>query len=311
MTTNTIKFALFLGCTTPSRLKGYESSSRAVLGELGVTLVDIREFNCCGYPLRNKEFKAFVLSSARNLALAQKENLNIITLCKCGYGSLKKAAHVMKEDHSLREEINTTLAREGLRYEVGIEIMHLLTVLYKEVGLEAIKEKITRPYKNLKVAVHYGCHALRPSKIVQFDDPVAPTLFDELVNITGAQSIDWPSKLECCGAPLLGVNNELSFNLTEKKLAGAKKGGAHYLTNACPFCQIQFDTFQKRIAGKPGTDHQVPSILYPQLLGLCMGLDKDTLGLGSNIEIENFLATQKGLPADRKEHSSSQREGIW
>lgn len=295
MTINTTKLALFLGCTTPSRLKAYESSSRAVLGELGVTLVDIHEFNCCGYPLRNKDFKAFVLASARNLALAEKENLNIMALCKCGYGTLKKAAHLMKEDPSLREEINAVLAREGLRYGAGIEIMHLLTVLYKEVGLEAIKEKITRSYEDLKIATHYGCHALRPSEIVQFDDPVAPTLFDELVNITGAQSIDWPSKLECCGGPLLDVNNELSFNLTQKKLAGAKKVGAHYLTTACPFCQIQFDTVQKQIAGEPGTNHQVPSILYPQLLGICMGLDKGTLGLDSNhidiAKIENFLAT--------------------
>lgn len=294
MTTNTIKFALFLGCTIPSRLKGYESSSRAVLGELGVTLVDIREFNCCGYPLRNKHLKAFVLASARNLALAEKENLNIMTLCKCGYGTLKMAAHLMKEDLSLREEINAILAKEGLRYGAGIEIMHFLTVLCREVGLEAIEEKITRSYKDFKVATHYGCHALRPSEIVQFDDPVAPTLFDELVNITGAQSIDWPDKLECCGGPLLGINNKLSFNLTEKKLAGAKKAGAHYLTTACPFCQIQFKTVQKQIVGEPGTNHQVPSILYPQLLGLCMGLDKDTLGLDSNhIDIaktENFLA---------------------
>lgn len=294
MTTKTIKLALFLGCTTPSRLEAYESSSRAVLGKLGVTLVDIREFNCCGYPLRNRDFKAFVLSSARNLALAEKENLNIMALCKCGYGSLKMAAHLMKEDPSLREEINAILVREGLRYDAGVEIMHLLTVLYREVGLEAIKGRITRFYDNLKVATHYGCHALRPSEIVQFDDPVAPTLFDELVNITGAKSIDWSSKLECCGGPLLEINNELSFNLTEKKLAGAKKGGAHCVTTACPFCQIQFETFQKQIAGEPSTNHQVPSILYPQLLGICMGLDKDTLGLDSNhidiARIENFLA---------------------
>jgi heterodisulfide reductase subunit B len=292
MTKNTIRFALFLGCTIPSRLKGYESSSRAVLGKLGVTLVDIGEFNCCGYPLRNKDLKAFVLSSARNLALAEREDLNIMTLCKCGYGTLKMAAHLMKEDLSLRGKINTILAKEGLRYEAGVEIMHLLTVLYKEVGLEAIRQKIIRSYEDLKVATHYGCHALRPSKIVQFDDPVAPTLMDELVNVTGAQSIDWPNKLECCGGPLLEINNELSFDLTEKKLAGAKRGGAYYLTTACPFCQIQFETFQKQIAGEPGTIHQVPSILYPQLLGICMGLDKDTLGLDSNhIEIENFLAT--------------------
>jgi len=280
-----MKYALFLGCTTPARLKAYESSSRAVLGKLDVTLVDIDEFKCCGYPLRNIDFKAFVLSSARNLALAKKEGLEVMALCKCGYGTLKKAAHLMKENSSLREEINAILAEEGLQYEAGIDIMHLLTVLYKEVGLEAIKEKITRPYENLKVATHYGCHALRPSQVTQFDDPVAPTLFDELVNITGAKSIEWSTKLECCGGPLLGVNDELSFVFRDKKLLDAKKAGADYLTTGCPFCQIQFDTVQ---------NHHIPSILYSQLLGLCLGLDKQALGLDSKrtdiAKIENFLA---------------------
>ena len=289
-----MKFALFLGCTTPARVKAYESSSRAVLWELGVTLVDIHEFNCCGYPLRNIDFRAFLLASARNLALAEKEGLKILALCKCGYGSLKKAAHLMKENASLREEINAILAREGLQYEAEIDIMHLLTALCKEVGLGAIKDKLTRSYENLKVATHYGCHALRPSKVTQFDDPVAPTLFDELVNITGAKSIDWPTKLECCGGPLLGINDELSFALTDKKIEDAKKAGADYLTTACPFCQIQFETAQSQIGLEQGINHHVPPILYPQLLGLCMGLDKDTLGFNSNhtdiAEIENFLA---------------------
>ena len=287
-------FALFLGCTTPSCLKVYESSSRAVLGELGVRLVDIRDFNCCGYPLINIDFKAFVLAAARNLALAEKEGLNIMTLCKCGYGTLKKAAYLMKKDGSLRKEINGILAKEGLKYELETKISHLLMVLHKEVGLEAIKKKIITSYENLKVATHYGCHALRPSQVVEFDDPVAPTLFDSLVNITGAESVDWATKLECCGGPLLDVNKELSFDLANKKLADARKAGAHYITTACPFCQIQFETVQEQISPERDKNHHLPPILYPQLLGLCMGLDKGTLGLDSKrteiAKIENFLA---------------------
>ncbi len=184
-----MKFALFLGCNIPIRLKQYETSSRAVLNKLGVTLVDISEFNCCGYPLRNIDLKAFVLSSARNLALAERQNLNMIVLCKCGYGTLRMAQHLIKENAPLREEVNAILAREGLKYEGDIRVKHLLTVLFSDVGTVAIKEKVTRPYENLKIATHYGCHALRPSNIVQFDDPVAPTIFDQLVEVTGAESV--------------------------------------------------------------------------------------------------------------------------
>src|SRR5512136_3396814 len=125
-----MKFALFLGCQIPVRLKQYETSSRAILERLGVGLVDIEEFNCCGYPLRNIEFKAFLLSSARNLALAEKKKLNVMTLCQCCYGSLKKADFLMRENASLKEEVNTTLEKEGLKYEGRSGVKHLLSVLH-------------------------------------------------------------------------------------------------------------------------------------------------------------------------------------
>jgi len=292
-----MKFALFLGCNIPARLNQYESSARAVLGKLNVGLVDIKYFNCCGYPIRNIDHDAFILSSARNLALAAKESLNIMSLCKCCYGSLKKAAHLLKEDSSLRDKINEVLGREGLKYEEGIEIKHFLSVLYHDVGIDAIKEKAERPFKDLKIATHYGCHALRPSKIVQFDDPVAPSIFDQLVEVTGAKSIDWSSKLECCGAPLLGVNDSLSMDLTEKKLLNGKQSGAAYLCTACPYCQLQFDTVQEMISRTRGTNHHIPSLLYSQLLGLSMDIEKGLLGLEMNqLKVDNlygFLAKEK------------------
>jgi heterodisulfide reductase subunit B len=289
-----MEFALFLGCNIPIRLKQYEMSSRAVLEQLGVTLVDIPEFNCCGYPLRNIDLKAFVLSSARNLSLAERQNLNMIVLCKCGYGTLRMAQHLMKENTSLREGVNANLAKEGLKYEGDIQVKHLLTVLFNDVGTEAVKKKVTRPYENVKIATHYGCHALRPSSVVQFDDPVAPTIFDQLVEVTGAKSVDWSTKLECCGGPLAGIHDELSLDFTKKKLADAKKAGAHYMTTGCVFCQIQFEAVRKRIEAHTDSNPHVPSILYSQLLGLCMNINKDALGLDRNqidiTGVERFMA---------------------
>jgi heterodisulfide reductase subunit B len=122
---------------------------------------------------------------------------------------------------------------------------------------------------------------LRPSKITGFDDPVAPSIFDKLVQITGAKSVDWTRKLECCGAPVLGVNDDLSMNLTKKKILSGKEAGADYLCSACPYCHLQFDTVQKMMVSKNGTD-PLASVLYPQLLGLCMGMDEKTLGIGMN-----------------------------
>lgn len=290
-----MRFAFFLGCNIPARLPQYESSSRAVLGRLGVELVDIREFNCCGYPLRNADFKAAVLAAARNLALAEREDLPLLILCKCGFGMLKHADHILKEEPTLLNEINTTLSKEGLAYEGGIEIKHLLSVLHHDVGVEAIRQKVTRPFQGLRVATHYGCHALRPSEIVRFDDPVNPTLFDDLVEATGAESIAWQARLDCCGAPLLGSNDELSMDLAERKLASARQSGADYLCDACAYCHIQFDTVQGMIRDRRGGNHLLPPILYPQLLGLSLGIDSETLGLGMNridiTSIEGFLST--------------------
>jgi len=288
-----MKYAFFLGCNIPARLKQYESSSRAILERLGVELVDIKDFNCCGYPLRNIDFKASVLSATRNLALAEKENLNMIVLCKCGFGMLKHTDHLIKEDPSLKKEINNTLKKEGLEFKEGIEIKHLLTVLYHDVGIDSIKEKITKPYNKLKIATHYGCHALRPSEIVGFDDPINPTLFDKLVEVTGAESIYWQSRLDCCGAPLFGTNDDLSMDLTEKKLLNAKESGADYLCDACAYCHMQFDTVQMMLNNVKGGNHLLPSILYPQLLGLSLGIDGETLGLEMNqidiTSIKGFL----------------------
>ena len=296
-----MKFALFLGCQIPVRLKQYETSSKAILERLGVGLVDIEEFNCCGYPLRNIEFKAFLFSSARNLALAEKKNLDVMTLCQCCYGTLKKADFLLKENASLRKEVNAILEREGLRYEGEVNVKHLLYVLHQEVGIEAIKKSITKTFKGLRIAAHYGCHALRPSQVVEFDNPVAPSIFDQLVEATGAESVPWPMRLECCGAPLWGINDELSTEITLKKLKNGRESGADYLCTACTYCQIQFDTVQQMILSQRGLNHPLPSILYPQLLGLSMGINSETLGLKMNkipiSEVEQLQTEQIEIPA--------------
>jgi heterodisulfide reductase subunit B len=289
-----MKYALFLGCQIPARLPQYESSARAVLGTLGVELIDIREFNCCGYPLRNTDHTAALLAAARNLALAEKNNLPLLTLCQCGYGMLKYAAYILTQDHTTKEHITTILKKEDLAYTGQGEIKHLLSVLFHDIGVDAIKERITRPYRELKIATHYGCHALRPSEVVNFDDPVNPTLFDQLVEATGAESIPWQARLECCGAPLFGSNDALSVELTQKKLTSAHGAGAHYLAVSCPYCHMQFDTVQKMIIMKEGTNHSLAPILSTQLLGLSLGIDAKTLGLGMNridiTEVEGFLS---------------------
>ena len=277
-----MKYALFLGCNIPARLEQYETASRAVMSRLGVGLIDYRDFTCCGYPLRNIDRKAYLLSAATNLALAERDGVSIMALCKCCFGTLKEAQYILDRQETLRREINDLLKPRDLSYQGQVEVKHLLSVLYHDVGLDNLKKKISIKMKDLKIATHYGCHALRPSKVTQFDDPVAPTLFDELVKVTGAKSVEWSEKLNCCGAPLMGVNDQISMDLTRKKLDSGRESGADFLCTACPYCQIQFDQVQNMMAQNGGTGAALPSILFAQLLGVCMGVDEKSLGLEKN-----------------------------
>jgi heterodisulfide reductase subunit B len=283
-----MNFSLFLGCNIPARVVQYELSTRAVMKALGIGLVDLREYKCCGNPLRNTDQQAAVFMAARNLALAEKLGLPMLVLCKCCYGSLKKAAHQLNRDPVLHENVNRMLAAENLACHGKAEIKHLLSVLYHDIGVPVLKANVSRSFKKLHVATHYGCHALRPSDITEFDDPAAPSLFDDLVRITGAKSIDWPLKLECCGAPVLGINDRLSTDLTRRKLADGKAAGADVLCVACPYCQMQFENVQLSLSPDAKAVEPLPSVLFPQLLGLAMGLDGDQLGIDSGY-LESFL----------------------
>ena len=131
----------------------------------------------------------------------------------------------------------------------------------------------------LKIATHYGCHLIRPRKVVGFDNGITPVKFDALVEALGAVSVPWIGKHDCCGSPVWGVNDELSMDMTEKKLRNAHQGGAECLTVVCPYCQMQFGKIQKRIMETRGLDIHVPCVVYPQLLGLCLGIDSEALGL--------------------------------
>lgn len=291
-----MKFALFQGCNIPARLEQYADATQAVLSKLDIELIEIADFNCCGYPARNTDYRAFVLSAAKNLAEAERAGLDMLVMCKCCYGSLKKAEYLVSQDPDLKASINQSLKKENLEYKNGIQVKHLLSVLYHDVGTDRLKSSIVKTYGGLQIAVSYGCHALRPSNVTGFDDPVSPRLFDELVELTGAFSVEWARKLDCCGAPLTGINDPLAMDMTQKKISSAREAGANYICTACPYSHLQFDVVQSRLVSNPETRDPLAPILYPQLLGLCLGIEEKNLGIGKNkidlSGISSFLMTE-------------------
>jgi len=291
-----MKYALFHGCNIPARVAQYADATAAVLNRLGIELVEMSRFCCCGYPARNTDHRAYVLSAAKNLAVAESRGHDMLVMCKCCYGSLKKAEYFLNQDQELKADINRLLAKEDLKYNHKVQVKHLLSVLYHDVGLERLKDNISKTYSGLPIAVSYGCHALRPSTVTGFDDPVSPKIFDELVEATGASSVEWARKLDCCGAPLTGINDRLAMDMAQKKISSAREAGARFICTACPYTQLQFDGIQMRLAADSSNGQPLAPVLYPQLLGLSMGIDEKTLGIAKNkislCDITSFLTAE-------------------
>lgn len=282
-----MKYAFFQGCNIPVRIEQYARATQAVLQIFDIELVEEREFNCCGYPVRNVDEKSYILPSARNLAIAEKRGMDIAVICNCCYASLMKAKNVLEADNQLREELNLILAKENLRFTGGVEVKHFLTILFNDVGAENLTKKLVYKTRDINIAVIHGCHILRPREITRFDNSFVPQITDTLLRLTGATNLDWQGKLECCGAALAGINDDLCQNLLQEKIDGAQKAGADFIMPVCAYCHLQFDTSQFHLAGE--SREILPVLLYPQLLGLCLGLEEKQLGISCNKTIADDL----------------------
>ena len=272
-----LKYLMFLGCAIPYRVSAYEISARKVLQKLGVELVEMPEFNCCGLPLDPVSHETMLLLAARNLAMAEQKGLNIIALCPGCAGTLKKVGKMLKEDKALREEINKHLKEAGLEFKGTINAKHIMQVLTEDVGMDKIKKAVVKPLTMVKVAEHNGCHILRPKEYIGFDDPEDPQTLKTLIEATGATCLDYLDETECCGAPSVGVNDKIALQLARDKLNHIKKVEAQALITICPFCHIMYDTNELRIEKMFNEVYGIPVLHYPQLLGLAMGMSPEEL----------------------------------
>ena len=306
-----MKLAFFQGCNIPIRIEQYAVSAEAVLKKLGVQLEIIEEFTCCGYPVRNVDEKAYIIPSVRNMAIAEKKGLDIMVICNCCFASLQKAKNVMAGNPELAAEVNELLAKDGLTFEGSVTIKHFLTVLHEDIGLETIKKQLVNMVTDLNLSVIHGCHILRPREVTLFDDSFVPKITDELVALTGAKSLDWRGKLECCGAALGGLNSELSEILLQEKVDGARAAGAQFVTPVCSYCHLQFDTTQLNMKDQQQDKEVLPVLLLPQLLGLCLGIDEKVLGIEQNSTIEpphvDNLKSLLGPPVEKKKKKRKKR----
>ena len=279
------KYAFFTGCIAPLRYPGIEKSTRVVFNALGIELADLKDASCCPAPGVIKSFSktAWLATAARNLALAEKAGLDIVTICNGCYGSLFEAAHELHENKDMLDDVNKILAEVGLKYSGGTKVKHFAEVLYNEVGVEKIKKAVKTP-AGYRTAVFYGCHFLKPSKMKKLDDSENPKILDELVEAVGAKSMPRKDKMMCCGAGggLRSQYGETAMKFTGTNLENMKNSGAEIIVDVCPFCHLQFD------AGQKDSGYAIPVLHLSQLYGIAMGMDAKDLGLNAHITPVNF-----------------------
>jgi heterodisulfide reductase subunit B len=275
-----MSYAFFPGCMIPLRLPYMEVAARKALGALGVELLEMPEASCCGDPIAFQSLskETWTAVAARNLCIAEEMGKNLLTLCSGCYETLKTANVKLKNDQRLGDQINEALSEVGKEFKGTVEVKNLLEVL-QEVGTDKIRDHIVQPLKGLRVAAHYGCHLVRPSDVLNFDDPMKPTTLDQFIELTGAESVPYLKKMLCCGAGLRMVDAEKSLKLVEMKLGYVEAAGADCMAVLCPYCMVQYDVAQRTIKREKGANPQVPVFYYAEMLCLAMGIPPKELGL--------------------------------
>jgi heterodisulfide reductase subunit B len=266
--------ALFPGCVISYRLPFIEVSVRRSLDFLEISYNNDSRFSCCPDPngIKNSNKLLYYLTAARNLALAESKNQAIVTPCNGCYTTLKKTRCEIEEDHHFRRKLNNYLNKIDLEVQGTSQVYHIVEFFFK-FNREAIKNNLKFPLTGLRVALHYGCHFLRPSNKLQLDDPLKPTLFDDLIRDLGAEGIEYDLKMECCGGSLERAGKpSLALEMIKAKLSSINKVNVDCIVVCCPQCYIQFD-HQQRELKKKGFQFDIPVLYYSELLCIALGID--------------------------------------
>jgi heterodisulfide reductase subunit B2 len=259
-----MRFSYFPGCTDHSTALEFGRSAEAVFKALGVDLVEIDDWNCCGAAAAHSlNRKLSLCLPARNIAIAQSAQTGPLAVpCAGCFNVLKKVEYALKNDGEQRKEIEEIV---GFRYQPSFEILALIDVVVNRIGLDAIKDRVKRPLKGLRAACYYGCALVRHPKVTQLDDPENPQYLDRLIRTLGAETVDWSYKNDCCGADLALTHGDVVKNLVGKIVAMAGEAGAKCLVTSCGLCQANLEMRQE--AG-------FPVFYFTELMGVALDVGK-------------------------------------
>ncbi len=271
-----MKIPYFPGCTLNTTAKGFDISLRTSARVLGVDLVELPEWNCCGatFPLLTDNLLDLA-GPARVLVAAREAGERLAVACTTCYNVLRRTNLAISADEDKREKLDFFIEAE---YRGDLQVLDVLQILRDEVGFDEIARIVKRPLTGLRAAAYYGCMVLRPTAEVAYDDPENPRTLDDLLIALGAETVDYPHKGECCGSYLAVISVEATAEMSYTILSSAQKNGAQLIVTNCPLCQFNLDRQQVGIARRHAGYQPIPVFYFSQLLGVALGLDASDFG---------------------------------
>ncbi|MDP2917822.1 MAG: CoB--CoM heterodisulfide reductase iron-sulfur subunit B family protein [Dehalococcoidia bacterium] len=275
-----MKYSYMPGCSLLSTARGYDTSARAVVRELGSELIELDDWNCCGAnAIESVSYLLSLALPARNLALAEQANRELVTGCSSCFFNLFKINHCLRQEPALQGKLDEILAAAGLRYSATCRVRHLMDVIANDIGVKAVTNRVERKLTGLKVVPYYGCQIVRPSD--EYNGPYLPAALDKLIVAVGAEPVPYLWKTRCCGGVLMTTEKAVGVNLAAEILAAAQS--ADCIVTVCPTCQMNLDAYQSEISVELGVRIRMPVLFLTQLLGLAFGLTEKDLLLDLNI----------------------------
>jgi len=275
-----MQYSYYPGCSAAGTGIEFDLSTKYVAKKIGLELKEIPDWSCCGASSAHAlNHDLSVALPARNLALAQKADLDIAVPCAACFARLKYANYYARQSEENQKHVENLI---DMPYSAKNEVYSMLEVMAKPEALSAISNAITKPLQGLKVACYYGCLLVRPPEVAQFDNPENPQSMDKIMATAGAEPIDWSFKTECCGAGLQVTSPKAGREMIRKIMQNAKASGAQAIATACPLCMLNLDMRENELNSKYGCDFAMPVYFFTELLSLAMGANEKEIGINKH-----------------------------
>ena len=275
-----LKFALYPGCAAKGATPELYQSTMAIVGRLGIEVVELAASSCCGAGVVTEAEPDVALAlNARNFAQAERLGLDIMTICGTCQGVMGAANKRLKSEPGLLDRINRLMEPDGIAYRGTIQVKHLLWIVVREIGLRQLGAQVVKPLQGLRIAPFYGCYILRPSWDLGFDDPENPTSLEQVIRALGGEAVAYAGRTKCCGFPIILEKEAVAMAMSGANMKEAKDQGADCMVTPCPLCHMSLDIYQDRAGQAVNTALNLPILHLPQLLGLAMGIPSKELGL--------------------------------